>query len=221
MITAFPTTYRDKFGTETTVIQNDGKVLSMTLRGVEFVGSMFDDFEPKNPEEPDLNSFVFNHGWLCSYEIDCEIPVLVKVAGSTIESKLHAHIELGGPKSNGRIEYERIGLELFVNEKSYKSPGQNGWFDDELWEIQKLLPHDVSIKSCYTCAYSSYHPAGYGAFGCLACFRDHKQEFWAIRTKAELMHFFSKRTENVQETWLCPEYENVQAKLGSDKSSRP
>src|SRR5690349_9062627 len=111
MITSFPTTYRDKFGTETTVIQNDGKVLSMTLRGVEFVGSMFDDFEPKNPEAAALNSFVFNHGYLCSYDIDCEIPVQITVAGNPVKSKLHAHIELGGPKSNGGIEYERIGLE--------------------------------------------------------------------------------------------------------------
>lgn len=221
MITAFPTTYRDKFGTETTAIQNDGKVLLMTLRGVEFVGSMFDDFEPKNPKVSDLNSFVFNHGWLCACEINCEIPVQVTVAGNRVEGKLHAHIKLGGPKANGRIEYERIGLELLVNEKSYKSSGQNGWFDDELWEIQNLLPQGVSIKSCYTCAYSSYHPAGYGAFGCLACFRGHKQEFRSLQSKAELMNFFSKQTEMVQETWLCPEYENVQEKLGSGKPARP
>ena len=220
MTTAFPTTYRDKFGTETTVIQNDGKILLMTLRGIEFVGSMFDDFEPKNPENADLNSFAFNHGYLCSCEIDCEIPVQISVAGNASETKLQAHIELGGPKSNGGIEYEKIRLELLVNEKSYQSSGLNGWFDDELREIQNLLSNDVYLKSCYTCAYSCYHPAGFGAFGCLVCFRSHKQEFWAIQSKSELMNFLSKQTEVVQETWLCPEYENVQEKLSHDKQQR-
>ncbi len=217
MITTLPTTYRDKFGTETTVIQNDGKVLSVTLRGVEFVGSMFDDFELKNPNESDINSFVFNHGYLCSCEIDCEIPVQITIARSEVKGKLRVHIELGGPKSNGGIEFEKIRLELLVNDKSYKSPGLNGWFDDELREIQDLLPSGVQLKSCYTCAYSSYAPAGYGAFGCLACFRTNKQEFLAIKNKTELLHFFKKQAGMVQETWLCPEYENALEKSGQER----
>ena len=63
------------------------------------------------------------------------------------------------------------------------------------------------MKCCHTCAFSDYHPVGTGTFGGLACFRDHKQEYLALKGKAALMHFFNKSTENVQETYLCPEFE--------------
>lgn len=208
-ITFFPTTYSDKFGKETTIIQNDGKTLLMAIRGIEFVGSMFDDFEPKHIEKSDFNSFVFNRGVLCSCEINCEIPVYIAIEGNTIESKLHAYIELGGPRSNGSIEYEKIRLELVLNDKSFISPGENGWFDDELRELNALLPNNAYLKSCYTCAFSTYNPAGYGAFGCLACFRNNKKGFSTIKNKTELLHLFNKQTETVQETWLCPEYKNA------------
>ena len=211
MITFFPTTYRDNLGKEAAVIQNDGKNLSMTIRGVKFAGSMFDNFEPQNAdvEEAGLNSFSLHNGYLCSCEIDCEIPIHIIVSGNIIESKLYAHIELGKPKPNDGIKYERIRLELLLYGKIYKSLGMSGWFDDELREIQNLLPNDVYLKSCYTCTFSAYHPAGYGTFGCLACFRNNKKEYLKIQNKIELINFFSQKTETVQETWLCPEYKNV------------
>jgi hypothetical protein len=37
--------YCDEFGEEITTIKNDGKLLRMILRGVEFQGSMLDDWE--------------------------------------------------------------------------------------------------------------------------------------------------------------------------------
>lgn len=203
----YPAVYRDRFGEEQTVIQNDGKNLRMSLRGVEFSGFMFDDFEPVLVDEGKLASFPFHAGALCSYELECPIPISVVVLDKLIESNLQTHIEVGDPAPNGGVELEKVQLSLTLEDKSFKSSGTHGWFDDELLEIQAALPESMFMKCCHTCAFSDYHPVGSGAFGGLACFRDHKQEYLAIKDKVSFVHFFSKRTENVQETYLCPEFE--------------
>jgi protein-arginine kinase activator protein McsA len=221
MITTFPTIYHDKYGTITTIIENDGKALSMLLRDVEFTGSMFDDFEPKKQNNAELNSFTINNGSLCSCELECKIPIILKVEGIENESVLHTYIELGGACSNGGLEYEKFELELYIENKLYRSSGENEWFEDSLWEVQNQLPDHISIKSCYTCAYSAYHPAGYGAFGCLGCFRNHKQEILDVQTKDQLMNLYDDQVEKVQETWFCTDYENREELLGSNKRLRP
>jgi len=203
----YPAVNRDSFGEEKTIIQNDGKTLRMSLRGIEFSGFMFDDFEPRVIDEAKLTSFPLRAGTLCSYQLNCQIPVSVVVFGNLVEGSLQAHIEIGDPTPNGGVDLEQIELTLTVGDKTFKSSGTHGWFDDELLEIQAALPEDMFMKCCHTCAFSDYHPVGYGAFGGLACFRDHKQEYLAIKDKVSLMHFFSKLTENVQETYLCPEFE--------------
>ncbi len=67
MITRYPALYRDAHGEEATVIENDGKTLRMVVRGVEFTGTMFDDFEPSiAQDDPDLAPFSLYCGSLCS-----------------------------------------------------------------------------------------------------------------------------------------------------------
>jgi hypothetical protein len=207
MLAVYPTLYHDKFGDEITVIHNDGKNLRMIIRGVEFNGFMFDDFEPQTTDDALLALFPLNNGLLSSCDIDCKISIPVIFFGETIECVINAQIQLGKPKSNGGINQENIILELTIDSKSFKSSGKHGWFDDELQEIQGLLPDGIYIKSCYTCAFSDYHPSGYGAFGCLACFRNNKEEYLSVKNKIELMNIFNKKAESVQETYLCPEYE--------------
>ena len=41
MVTQYPAIYRDEFGEETVTIENDGKTLSLVLRGREFKGKNF------------------------------------------------------------------------------------------------------------------------------------------------------------------------------------
>ena len=42
----YPARYIDEHGEEETIIRNDGKTLRMRVRGVEFSGMRFEDFEP-------------------------------------------------------------------------------------------------------------------------------------------------------------------------------
>jgi hypothetical protein len=48
MKTTYPARYKDRNGSETTAILNDGALLTMVVRGVRFEGNDFDSFEPKD-----------------------------------------------------------------------------------------------------------------------------------------------------------------------------
>ena len=65
----------------------------------------------------------------------------------------------------------------------------------------------MSLPICFCCAFSDYHPVGNGLFGDLACFRNKKQAYLAIRNKYELMDLWLAHIEDVQETYYCPEFE--------------
>ena len=85
---SYPAIYSDRYGEEKTIIQNDGKSLRMSLRGVIFSGSMFDDFEPSNIEEAKLTLFPMHAGALCSYKLDCQIPISIVMFDKEIEGIL-------------------------------------------------------------------------------------------------------------------------------------
>ncbi len=104
--------------------------------------------------------------------------------------------------------FDRVRLELSVMGKVYKSSGKSGgWFEDELLEIQVALPESTYMKACINCTFSDYAPAGNGMFGCMACFRDNKAGYLAVRNKSDLYRIWDTKTEWVQETYLCSEFE--------------
>ena len=208
MLVVYPTKYRDRFGEETTTIENDGAMLRMVVRGIEFTGRMFDDWEPSTTApSPQLTNFPLNRGELCSYTLECEIPVSVVKAGQTTQAILRVHLELGEPHANGGVDREGLKLALGINSQSYESSGKSGWFEDELVDIQAMLPADDHMKCCFTCAYSDYSPAGHGLFGGLICFRNHKREYLSLAGKQAVFQLIEKTKEIVQETYLCPEFE--------------
>ena len=70
------TKYRDENGEEMTSISNDGRTLSMVVRGVEFRGSDFDSLEAAGNYSPsELSSFIVQRGELCSCALDIEMPI--------------------------------------------------------------------------------------------------------------------------------------------------
>ena len=205
----YPTRYRDRHGEVATVIRNDGKRLSMTVRGVEFRGSMLDDFEPVGVVEPAAASFPLDAGSLCSCDIEFEMPLAAVVRGVATEGVLSVRLELGDPRPlpRGGIDREVLTLALSIDGQVYRSAGTSGWFEDELLDLHRQLPEGVAMKACITCAFSDYSPYGHGLFGGLACFRDNKSGYLACRGKAGIFAVWGTMTEFVQETYLCPEYE--------------
>ena len=139
MCVSYPTKYRDKFGEEAITIHNDGKILRMNLRGVEFVGHFLDDWEPSNQIDiENTTSFPLHRNELCSYSLKFEILVPVIEKTQTIPGILRVDLELGKPNAKGGIDYEKLQLALAINDNTYKSSENQGWFDDALHEIQKI-----------------------------------------------------------------------------------
>jgi hypothetical protein len=199
--------YRDRFGEAPLTIRNDGRELRASVRGVEFRGRDFDGLSPAEgtPEEK-LASFILHHGDLCACTIECDIPVPVVFAGEAREGTLHVSLELGEPRADGRLDRETLRLSLLVGGGLFEGSGRSGWFEDELLEIQAALPEGAYVKACINCAFSDYSPYGHGLFGWLACFRDNKDEYLSVRSKADLFRVWDTLTELVQETYLCAEF---------------
>ncbi len=218
----YPATYRDAHGEERTIIENDGKELRMLLRGVEFVGNYFDDFEPKlDLADPHLASFTFGYGMLCGHFLECTIPLPVVSGGDVVDAQLLMQLDRGYPRSGGndRKDREPLKLCLTIGDTSFWSQGKSRWFEDELLDIQRALPENTYMKACINCAYSDYAPGGNGIFGCMACFRGNKVEYLRVAKKrpfdkAAFFRVWATRTEWVQETYLCPEFERRPPGIG-------
>lgn len=221
MLETYPAKYSDEFGVEITTIENDGKLLRMILRGVEFESSMLDDWEAVT-KIPTAAFFSLHRSELCACELDLEMPVQIFQNNDTLLGKLRVQLELGKPSANGGLDKEELQLELTSADRSFKSCGKHGWFEDELLEIHQLLPPATYLKSCFNCAFSDYSPAGFGLFGCMACIRNTKQEYRlppvgfspTITSKADYFQLQDRMTEQVQETYLCPEFEQRLSNTG-------
>lgn len=208
MLEDYLVNYSDKFGEEETFIQNDGETLRMTIRGIEFYGKMLDDWEPITAMSSSQKAtFSLHMNQLHSYVLDFIITVPVIDQNKALSGTLRVHLDLGEPQANGAVDHEKLHLDLIVEGQSYKSCGKHSWFDDALQEIHNKLPDGMFIKSCFNCAFSDYSPAGYGLFGCMACFRNSKQEYLSLKGKAAFFNLQDKIVEFVQETYLCSEFE--------------
>jgi hypothetical protein len=204
----YPARYWDRFGEERTSIRNDGKNLSVTIRGVDFRGGDFDALEP--PSEADsslLTSFPLRQNALCPCAIDAEIPIPVVTPLGVTEGVLAVHLELGDPTPSAGIDRGYLSPRLEFGDRALTSRGWSGWFEDELLDIQRPLPEGIYLKACINCAFSDDSPLGPGLFGGLACFRDNKGGYKAVQSKRDLFGIWGTMTEFVQETYLCPEFE--------------
>jgi hypothetical protein len=210
MVWKYPGRFCDQSGEEAIIIANDGKELRTTIRGVEFWGTDFDSLEPAEDQDPTkIASFDLCRPGrnLASCVIEWEMPIPVVVGQKTENWTLLCRLELGRPMANGGMENENLHLELVGNKGRFRSYGKSGFFEDELSDVQRQLLADTYMKACINCAFSDYSPGGHGLFGCLACFRGDKDSYRAVHSKKDIFAIWSKMTEYVQETYLCPEFE--------------
>ncbi len=215
----YPAVYTDPDGSEETVIIHDGEELRMRLRGVEFEGLCFDDWEPVENTDPELfERFQLEPGRqeLRDFTLTCEIPVPLatpRVAGPRAGISmaiLRMRLELGPQAPNGGAEYEKLEFELVTDDEAApieSEPDIAGFFEYGLLSIQKQLPENTFIKTCINCDLSDYSPYGQGLFGNhMACFRDIPDEYRAVDSKAALFRVWDKMTEYVSELHLCPKF---------------
>jgi Family of unknown function (DUF6304) len=212
----YPATYSDRHGVETITVHNDGTTLTFTLRGVLFSGRGFDSFEPDPRSEPRLlKQFSLVNGSLCECVIECEMSIPVVVDTETAPSLLVARLKLGSQAPNGGLDEECLLLSLRVDDQVYSSTGKSGWFEDELLELQKVLPNGIYLKACINCGLSDYRPGGNPAFGGMLCFRESKAQYRKVKSKSDLFKLAEAiKPLVVQETFLCPEFKKRQPGTG-------
>ncbi len=213
MTVSYPARYRDRLGEERTTIRNDGKTLTMVVRGVRFSGEDFDSFEPEDaPDSMRLPPFSLLHGCLCSCFIQADIPVPVVTPDGEVDGLLTFELELGEPMPTSQMDREPLKLRLTIARLTYLSGGKLGWFEDEMLDLQRKLPPGTFMKSCINCAFSDYSSYGHGLFGGMICFRTNKAGYLALRSggnfqKSAYFAVLGTVSEIVQETHLCPEFE--------------
>lgn len=210
MLENYPAKYSDKFGEVQTIIQNDGKELTMIVRGFEFKGNMLDDWEPTDKGNPELSNLFsihpfFNQLYQFQLEFDISVPVIKQ--GEILQGLLRVRLGMAGVETVFAGGREELTIELHVDKQKFISCGKHGWFENELQEIKNAMPENMYIKSCFNCAFSDYSPAGFGLFGNLACFRNTKNEYLSLKGKAAYFQLQDQIAEFVQETYLCPEFE--------------
>lgn len=211
----WPVRYSDHNGIEESQIFSDGKNLKLMLRGINFSGTDFDSLSPeKEANIAMLKSFSLHESCLCDCKLECVIKLPVQVRGNIIEGDLLILLELGSPTHRGMLDKEDLRLTLQYDTERLISSGASGWFEDELLEIQKLLPNDVFMKACINCAYSDYSPYGHGLFGWMMCFRNLKQEYLQVKSKDDFFRIQEQFDRLVQETYLCNEFERRKMQTG-------
>lgn len=208
----YPAKYSDKNGTEVTIIRNDGKILRMDVRGVEFSGSDFESLHSdENTAVNELSLFTFNeYDQLGNFQLECEIPVKileneiesVAVLNVLIEYKIKPHPITG--------EVSKLLLTLKHKDNEFQSSMDWGNFEDTFGEIESKLrnfSHKLRLKCCFGCKLSDYSVYGHSMFGDLICFKNHKEKFLSVKNQYDFYDLLEESLEYVQETHLCSEFQ--------------
>lgn len=204
----YPATYTDAHGSEKTVITNDGETLRMVVRGVEFSGKSFDLLSPKSgTPQSQLATFTLNLDCLCACQMEWQMPVPILDSSHQALGEFQIRLVLGNPEPNGCIDGEELLITLVYKDQRFSGKGTSGWFEDELLDVQSKLPDGVYMTACINCLYSDYSVYGHGLFGDMLCFRNAKAEYLKVRTKLQYMTMPVGPERDVQETFLCSEFE--------------
>jgi hypothetical protein len=207
--------YQDRHGTEQVRIDNDGRLLTVAIRGVQFAGEDFDALAPIGGRPASDLAFTLSDGCLCSCVLEWDAPVPVVAGFTETEGLLRCRLILGDPGGPyGGLTAEELIMALHAATSIYPTERDYGSFEDALEDIHRQLPPDTYVKACITCAWSDYWPAGTGLIGPMACFRGVKDAYRQVRTKRDLFAIWTIRTGDVQETYLCPEFERRRADTG-------
>jgi hypothetical protein len=88
-------------------------------------------------------------------------------------------------------------------------------FENMLLTLQKSLPENYQIETCFFCRFSSYFVAGNDNFGTIMCLKDCKDKFLKVKSKDDYIDFLGemKASVFVDETHYCNEFQLIK---GSD-----
>jgi Cysteine-rich CPCC len=104
-------------------------------------------------------------------------------------------------------------VELSLNNETFSIINFHEDFENMLFNLQKSLPPNYKITTCFFCRFSCYHPVGNDNFGALDCFKKCKEKMAKVEGKHELLELYREEKNNVQkveETSYCVEFQLVE-----------
>ncbi|MEU1281250.1 DUF6304 family protein [Streptomyces sp. NPDC005805] len=197
----------DRWGSADGVLTNHGSSLVLEFGGNRFEGYSPDGLEPttdpgRTPQPPELDN-----GDLCGFTMTWSLPVRVRLASGTEQLPLTLEVSVPSRSRPGPPALVHgVSLTLRRGDDVLAASGHQSDMEQALPALQRDAPDGVHIETCASCAFSDYHPGGYGFMGSLGCFRSRKEEFAAIEWKDGLFALWNDRAGDVQETYSCADY---------------
>jgi hypothetical protein len=105
-------------------------------------------------------------------------------------------------------------IEIKVRDETYAIIDTFTDFENMLLALQKNLPKNYTIETCFFCRFSSYHPIGNDNFGALDCFKNCKKDFAQANEKHLLFDLYKKKNDEifkVEETHYCREFQLIKS----------
>lgn len=185
-----------------------GYQIETTIRGVTFCGYDFDGLEPRDPGQAIAAELPLSRlsGELADSVIKGDLPCTIEIDGrrapAVVEFTLTLPSAEGGPETQ-HSSPKNLHLSLTVADQRFDV--DDDWFEDGVLRLDQAARRaGASLVCCVTCRYSDYSPGGHGLMG-MRCHRGAKEQYLAVRSKRD--YWSVPVTEDVMETYLCPEYE--------------
>ncbi len=103
-------------------------------------------------------------------------------------------------------------IEIVVGDETFSIIDTFTDFENMLLALQKSIPENYQIETCFFCRFSSYHPVGNDNFGALDCFKNCKNDYLKIKDKHLLFELYEKEKNGifkVEETHYCDAFQLI------------
>jgi hypothetical protein len=216
---SFPGAFTDRHGTEqitwwvspSTRRQPPGVMgyeIETTIRGVTFWGYDFDGLEPREPDQAIAAGLPLSRlsGELADSVIKGDLPCTIEVDGQRAPAVVSFTLTLpSAERGPERQDPSPKNLHLSLTVADQRCEVDDDWFEDGVLRLDRAARRvGARLVCCVTCLYSDYSPGGHGLMG-MSCHRGAKAQYLAVRSKLD--YWSVPVTEDVMETYLCPEYE--------------
>jgi hypothetical protein len=206
---SFPGTYEDEAGVESVRWRIaptwspgwwPGYAVITTIRGIRVRGGDFDRLEPQDRAAAQ-DVLTWDRSGLTDCLLTGELPVMLESAAGVHPTVVRFELDLRRAARAPAGPRHVLRLSCVLDE--VESAAVDDWFEDGLLALQSALPPGICLRACVTCRYGDYPPDGHGLTG-MRCHRDAKEQYLTVLSAAD--YWDVPVTEEVVETYLCPEY---------------
>jgi hypothetical protein len=208
---SFPGTYRDADGSddiEWTIAPSERPgwarrfEVRATILGVPVWGGDFDGLGPEDTDHRDERLALNQADEVGNCVLTGDLPCTFEVDGVRRPGSVRFELDLNPGPEHPPHDPKNLDLSCDIDGNAYAVT--DDWFEAGLQRLETTFTPGTRLVACVTCLFSDYSPGGHGLTG-MACHRDAKEQYLAVRSKAD--YWSVPVTEDVPETYLCPEYQ--------------